>query len=703
MSELRDRLLRLSQNLWWSWNDDLDGIFRSIDRDLWREVNHNPIAFLNQVRPDALTSKEHDATTLAQTIRAEKRLEDYVRSERHWTSWNAPALTACPVGYFSFEFCIHESLPIYSGGLGVLAGDHLKSCSDLGIPAYGVTLLYRQGYFRQQIDLEGRQHEEYKDLDATTVPIEPVRTADGQLLKVDVPVANTTLTAEVWRASVGRCQLILLNVCEQQDDPSLTRVFRLYGGDKTTRILQELALGVGGYRALRAMGVRPGVLHLNEGHCAFAVLEAVAQRMESSGLSFRDAVDDVADTTVFTTHTPVAAGHDYFDPGQALHYLSPLQKRLGLSDYDLLALGRVNPDNHNEEFCMTVLALKLSRRANAVSSLHGLVSRRMWQGLWPDRRHSEIPIGHITNGAHVDTWLCEELTHMYSDCLGADWRDHMCSPARWRRIEELDEFQLWNIKVALKHRLLQFVRRRVELQRERVGDQTPLPNLSENVLTIGFARRFASYKRATLFFEDLDRAKRMLTDPARPMQLIVAGKAHPADEPGKGLLRKLYELSHDPDLRNHVVLLEDHDMNVSRHLLEGCDLWLNSPRRPLEACGTSGMKAVFNATLNCSTLDGWWDEAYDTKNGFAYGEGAEHVDASLQDHRDAEALHQVLKHQVIPLYYEREAGRIPLGWLRMVKHALMTLAWRYNADRMVIDYTRRMYLPASRTETAHTR
>jgi starch phosphorylase len=700
MSELRDRLLRLSQNLRWSWNDDLGGIFRAIDRDLWREVNHNPMSFLDRIGTEALSSKDSDASILAQTIRAEKHLEDYMKSERHWTSWNAPALTSCPVAYFSFEFCIHESLPIYSGGLGVLAGDHLKSCSDLGVPAYGVTLLYKQGYFRQQIDDNGRQQEIYQDLDTSTVPVAAVRGADGQVIKVEVPVGETVLVAEVWCAQVGRCQLILLNVCERQDDPNLNRVFRLYGGDKTTRILQELALGVGGYRALRAMGVRPGVLHLNEGHCAFATLEAVAQRMEQSGMNFRDAAEDVAEQTVFTTHTPVAAGHDFFDPGQALYYLRPLQQRLGLSDYDLLALGRVNPNNPNEEFCMTVLALKLSRRANAVSSMHGLVSRRMWQSLWPDRRASEIPIGHITNGAHVDTWLSRDLTQLYGECLGANWREHMCDPVAWRRIEHLDEFQLWNIKVVLKHRLFQFVQRRVAAQRARTGDTRPLPELREDALTIGFARRFASYKRATLFFQDMERAKRMLTDPARPIQLLVAGKAHPADEPGKNLLQTLHELSHDPDLRNHIVLLEDHDMNMSRHLLEGCDLWLNSPRRPLEACGTSGMKAVFNATLNCSTLDGWWDEAFDTKNGFAYGDGAVHVDANVQDQHDAVSLQEVMTQRIVPLYYDRAGGSIPLGWLRMVKHALKTLAWRYNADRMVIDYTRHMYLPTSRTETA---
>jgi starch phosphorylase len=701
MSELRERLLRLSQNLWWAWNADLDGIFIAIDRELWREVNHNPIAFLQKVPVDALESKGRDASLLAQTLRAEKRLQDYVRSEKHWTSWNAPALTASPVGYFSFEFCIHESLPIYSGGLGVLAGDHLKSCSDLGVPAVGVTLLYRQGYFQQQIDLEGRQHEVYRELDVSSVPIQPVRTADGQLLTVHVPLGETMLAAEVWRAQVGRCQLILLNLGEHQDDQNAARVFRLYGGDRTTRLIQELALGIGGYRALRALGVRPGVLHLNEGHCAFATLEAIAQRMESTGLPFRSAAEDVAESTVFTTHTPVAAGHDYFDPNQVLQYLRPMQTRLGLSDHDLLGLGRVNPDNPSEEFCMTVLALKLSRRANAVSSLHGIISRRMWHSLWPERRPSEVPIGHITNGAHVDTWLGNELSQLYSDVLGSDWREHACEPRLWRRIEQLDEFQLWNIKVILKQRLIEFVLRRLAAQRARNGDTKPLPALKPEILTIGFARRFASYKRGTLFFQDLDRAKRILLDPKRPVQIIYAGKAHPADEPGKGLIQRLYELSRDPELHDRVVLLEDHDRNVSRHLLEGCDLWLNSPRRPLEACGTSGMKAVFNATLNCSTLDGWWDEAYDTKNGFAYGDAAVHIDPTQQDQHDADQLHAVLVERVLPLYYERDGHSIPLEWLRMAKHALKTLAWRYNADRMVIDYTRNMYIHAAGTQTAH--
>jgi starch phosphorylase len=698
--DLRARLYHLSQNLRWSWNDELRSIFRAIDGDLWREVNHNPIEFLKQVEPRTLENKGGDASVLAQTIRAEKHLQDYLTTDKHWTSWNAPGLMSGPVAYFSFEFCIHESLPIYSGGLGVLAGDHLKSCSDLGVPVYGVTLLYRQGYFHQQIDTEGRQTEVYNELDASTVPIEPIRDADGRILTVAVPVGEESLTAEIWRAQVGRCQLILLDLCERQGNPGAARVFRLYGGDKATRIVQELALGIGGYRALRKLGVRPGVLHLNEGHCAFATLEAIAERMELTGHSFRDCADDVAEQTVFTTHTPVAAGHDFFEPAHALHFLRPMQQRLGLSDHDLLALGRVNPDSSGEEFCMTTLALKLSRRANAVSSLHGITSRRMWQPLWPDRRPSDVPIGHITNGVHVDTWLADELSEIYADCMGADWRNRLCDPHRWRKIENLDEFQLWNTKIVLKQRLLGFMERRLTLQRVRLGDPTPIAKLRPEVLTIGFARRFASYKRAYLLFQDFERAKRLLTDPERPVQIIFAGKAHPADEPAKGILRQLVEISRSPELRNHVVMLEDHDKNVSLHLVEGCDLWLNAPRRPHEACGTSGMKAVFNAALNCSTLDGWWDEAYDTHNGFAYGDALVLADPAAQDRRDANALLDVLEQQVVPRYYERDGQHIPIAWLRMIKHALKTLAWRYNADRMVMDYTRHMYLPASRTQTA---
>jgi starch phosphorylase len=422
--------------------------------------------------------------------------------------------------------------------------------------------------------------------------------------------------------------------------------------------------------------------------------------MEKTGLSFDQVAPEIAESIVFTTHTPVEAGHDRFDPEKVLHLLKPLQKRLKLSDDELLAFGRVDPTDSEEQFCMSVLALKLSQRANGVSALHGMVSRRMWRSVWPERGASDIPIGHITNGVHTDTWIALEWVQFYRDCLGSDWRIHLCDPHRWRLMDQLDPLQLWGVKVALKQRLLHFLRRRQEERWRRLGLTEPMPELNLDALTIGFARRFASYKRALLLFEDMERIERLLTDPQRPVQVIFAGKAHPANEPGKAIIQRIVEIARDPKLRNHVVFVEDHDKNVSRHLLEGCDLWLNTPRRPLEACGTSGMKAVFNATLNCSVMDGWWDEAYNTKNGFAFGEGLVHVDPAVQDHRDAESLLTVLEAEVVPLFYERDERGIPTRWLERVKDAFRTLAWRYNSDRMVMDYAMRLYLDASKTFTA---
>ncbi|MBW2713796.1 MAG: alpha-glucan family phosphorylase, partial [Deltaproteobacteria bacterium] len=545
--------MNLANNFWWSWHSEPTHIFRSIDQPLWRRVNHNPIAFLEEIDDDRLAEFSTDAQILAHTTHAERCLQEYMEEPNHWSSWNAPGMRAKPVAYFSLEFCIHESLPIYSGGLGVLAGDHIKSCSDLGVPVYAIGLLYRQGYFRQEIDEFGRQHEVYHDLDTDQVALELLRDKEGAPLKVSVPVAGDVIELRVWKAQVGRCPLFLLDL----PGPALEkypRTLRLYGGDKRTRIVQELVIGIGGYRVLRALGIRPGVLHLNEGHSAFATLEAIAERMEESGLAFHEAAVEVAESVVFTTHTPVAAGHDRFEPGLVLKYLGSLRERLGLSEEEFLGLGRESRNDPNEEFCMTVLALTLSRRSNAVSSLHGVVSRNMWRGLWPDRRSVDVPIGHVTNGVHVDTWLARELAFLYANCLGSDWERSMCRAERWRGIDQLDALNLWSVKVELKRKLFSFIRRREQRRRDRLGDVElpPIPEFNQNALTIGFARRFASYKRALLLFEDYDRAKRILTDPERPIQLIFAGKAHPADEPGKALLQRLVEISNDPDLIGHV-------------------------------------------------------------------------------------------------------------------------------------------------------
>lgn len=697
--DLKPRLEKLASNYWWSWNLEVDNIFRLIDENLWRNVNHNPVAFLRDLPDSVRASHETDTRVLAMVSHAEKRLARYLATKGRWTERNAPGLAYHPVAYFSPEFCIHESLPIYSGGLGVLAGDHIKSCSDLGIPLYGVSLLYRNGYFTQQLDDTGRQTEVYHSLDIDRIAITRTLQRDGTPLDVEVPAGDTTIRAAVWQVKVGLCTLLLLDV----DAPEYPDLMRLYGGDRRTRILQELVLGIGGYRALCQIGARPSVIHLNEGHSGFAALEAIAERMEVTGHGFDRAAVPVMESLVFTTHTPVEAGHDRFSPEETTRYLAPLRRRLGLTEKQLLAYGRVDPDNDAEDFCMSVLAIKLAARTNAVSSLHGQVSRVMWRDLWPSRRVGDVPIGHITNGVHVDTWLSFELSRIYDDCLGADWKEAICDPARWGTIESLDDTLLWNVKLALKHRLLDFAARSVQDRWQRIGRQNNLPRLRPDALTIGVARRFAAYKRGDLFFYDLDKAKALLTDPERPIQILFAGKAHPADDPGKGIVARLMQLRRDPDLHDHIVLLENYDRNVSRHLLEGCDLWLNMPRRPLEACGTSGMKAVFNATLNCSTLDGWWDEAYDGANGFAFGGAYVHSDTNRQDAHDAAALYDVLEREVVPLFYARDGRGVPTGWLQRVKRALRTLGWRYNAARMVSDYAQRTYLPASGTSTADTR
>ncbi len=700
MTDIRDRLNRLSQNLWWSWQPAVDTMFRSIDGDLWRKVNHNPVAFLRDI--DDATLQDAGPHVLAQLAHVERSLRDYLADQSPWSAVQAPGLHASPVAYFSAEFCIHESLPIYSGGLGVLAGDHLKSCSDLGVPASGVTLLYRSGYFKQLMQADGQQIEEYQELDTNRVPIARLYGRDGKPMTITLPAGDGTISVEIWEALVGRCPLYLLDVrdCTVAYVPYAQR---LYGGDGNTRLIQEIVLGSAGYRVFRCLDRLPAVIHLNEGHCGFAALEAIATRMEESGLSFEDAAAEVVESVVFTTHTPVAAGHDRFPPGDVLRLLRPLRERLHLSEHDFLGLGRVDPNNHDETFCMTVLALKMSRRANGVSSLHGGLSRRMWQSLWPERRTSEVPIGHVTNGVHVATWIASELDQLYTDCLGSGWKARICDPELWQRIQSLDESDLWTVKVGLKQRLIDFIERRERSRQERLGIEAPLPRLSANALTIGFARRAAEYKRLMLFLDEIERVVPLLVDPARPIQIIFAGKAHPADNIGKDLLRRLNALREQPELRDHVVFLENYDKNVTKHMLEGCDVWLNNPRRPLEACGTSGMKAIYNACLNCSTLDGWWDEAYDTKNGFAFGKGKTHVDSSIQDAADREALLATITGDVVPLFYQRDATGIPLWWLKRVKYALSTLGWRYNSDRMVIDYARRLYLPASLSMTAEIR
>jgi len=701
IAPVQERLWSLARNLWWSWDHDSSSIFLDLDPLRWKQVNHNPVALLADF---PLAKLEGRATELALHSRinyAYRRLREYLEADRTWGARHAGVLRPRPVAYFSAEFGLHESLPVYSGGLGVLAGDHIKSASDLGIPLVGVGLFYGRGYFRQRLDQNGWQQEEYLTTDVSQMPMEPAIGKNGAPVVVQVDTISGCLRAKVWRVEVGRRDLFLLDSNVEGNAPGdreLTST--LYGGDRRNRIRQELLLGVGGLRALRAMGITPSVLHLNEGHSAFAVLEAVRLRMEEEGVSFDNAVSRVSREVVFTTHTPVPAGHDRFDAALLEEHLGLIREELGLSQESFLGLGRENPNNGEEDFCMTVLALRLSRRANAVSALHGEVSRAMWSGLTPGKQEDEVPIGHITNGVHVPSWLAPQMFRLYDRHLGTGWHDHSSEARIWEGIENVDDGELWETHLNLKSQLLEFVRRRAVRQAERRSESSEILQrlgrvLSPDALTIGFARRFATYKRAHLILSDIENLASMVNDPKRPVQFVFAGKAHPKDEPGKRMLQQIAMLMRDPKFSDKFVFIEDYDINVGRHFVQGVDVWLNNPRRPLEASGTSGQKVVLNGGLNLSVPDGWWAEAYDGMNGFAIGTGRTHSDPDVHDARDGEDLHRTLREEVVPLYYERDRDGLPRGWIKRMKRTIRTLGWRFNADRMVMDYTLKCYVPAA--------
>ena len=701
VAPVHQRLASLAQNLWWSWDNDSVGLFRDLDPVLWQHCDHNPIAMLQQIDVDRLEMRAAQMALHGRINHAYRRLQEYLKSKRTWGARHASVLGARPVAYFSAEFGLHESMPIYSGGLGILAGDHLKSASDLGIPLVGIGLYYDQGYFRQRLDRDGWQHEEYIDVDHRLLPMQPA-TRDGLPVTVEIETRTGPIGARVWQAAVGRTTLFLLDSNVEGNSPEDRELTaRLYGGDQRVRIRQELLLGIGGVKALAALGISPGVIHLNEGHSAFAALELMRCRMEAEGVGIEEATRRVASQVVFTTHTPVPAGHDQFAPELVEEHLGPVRDALGLSYESFLAFGRVNPHDSGEGFCMTVLALKCCHRANAVSSLHGQVSRAMWMPLFPGVREEHIPIGHVTNGVHVNTWLAPQMRLVYDRHLGANWVERSSDPAIWEdAVDEIDDGELWEAHQALKASLIDVARRRVAIQAERRGEPTAVVTqlrraLSRDALTIGFARRFATYKRANLLLQDLESLDTLLNHPQMPVQLIFAGKSHPLDGPGKTVLQEVTRLARDPRFIGKIVFIEDYDINVGRHLVQGVDVWLNNPRRPLEACGTSGQKVVLNGALNLSVLDGWWAEAYDGLNGFAIGHGETHSNSATHDERDAGALAKVLLEDVVPLYYDRDRDGLPREWIGRMKRAIRTLGWRFSAHRMVMDYVLKSYIPAA--------
>jgi starch phosphorylase len=707
------RLSALARNLWWSWDETAISLFRDIDPVLWREVGHNPVALLQQIPVDTLEERASQLVLHSRINHAYRRMQEYLSSSHTWGARHAGVLWARPVAYFSAEFGFHESIPIYSGGLGILAGDHVKAASDLGIPLVAIGLYYDQGYFRQRLDLDGQQHEDYIDVDSRLLPIEPATAvADGAQITIAIDTRTGRINARVWKLTVGRNAVYLIDSDvegNQPEDRDLTA--RLYGGDERVRIRQELLLGIGGVRALIALGISPGVIHLNEGHSAFAALELVRQRMITEGIDADEAIRRVAAQVVFTTHTPVPAGHDRFSPDLVEEHLGPLRESLGLDAHRFLALGREQPSNDHETFCMTVLALKLSRRANAVSSLHGQVSRAMWSPLYagragnghddgPGSGDERVPIGHITNGVHVRSWLAPQMHQVYDRHLGPDWPLRCAEAACWDDVDQVDDGELWETHQTLKTRLIEFARRRAVRAAERRGEDAETiaqlkRALSLDTLTIGFARRFATYKRANLILRDFERIVALINDPQVPIQFVFAGKAHPRDQPGKAVLQQVARLMRDPRFAGRILFVEDYDINVGRHLVQGVDVWLNTPRRPLEASGTSGQKVVLNGGLNLSVLDGWWAEAYDGLNGFAIGSGETHSSVDIHDARDAEALVKVLRSEVIPLYYDRDRDGLPRRWIARMKRAIRTLGWRFSADRMVTDYVLKAYVPAA--------
>jgi starch phosphorylase len=700
-SDIYDKLTEMARNLWWAWQPEVVLIFRELNPMRFRELKHNPVLLLQEFTPESLEKRARELILHSRVNWAYRRMIEYLESDRTWGSTHAGLLGHRPVAYFSAEFGIHESLPNYSGGLGVLSGDHLKSSSDLGVPLVAVGLLYQEGYFHQTINVEGRQQESYEKIITEQLPIGLVTDGKGQELRISVETRSDEIFARVWKVLVGRVSLFLLDTNIAQNNEENQRLTdRLYGGDQHKRIRQELLLGVGGARALTAMGILPNVVHMNEGHSAFAPLEYVRMAMHEDGRSYDEAVRDVSAKCVFTTHTPVPAGHDRFDAALIEENLGPLGEQIGLDHHGLMGLGRVNPENAEETFCMTVLAFKLSQCANAVSNLHGVVSRRMWSHLWPWKTEKEIPIGHITNGVHVPTWLAGQMRVLYDRFLPEGWSSRTGEPEVWSNFEKVSAGELWETHQSLKNRLIQYARESAVAQAVQRGDSEEqikrLQNsLDPRALTIGFARRFAPYKRADLILKDLSEFRRIILNSERPIQFIFAGKSHPADENGKAILQRIFKLMQTPEFKGHVIFLEDYDISLGRHLVQGVDVWLNNPRRPLEASGTSGQKVVLNGGLNCSVLDGWWAEAYDGKNGFAIGMGRTHNNNDIQDDRDAVALHDVLVNEVVPLYYERDDDDLPQGWIYRMKRAIRTLGWRFNADRMVMDYVTSSYIPAA--------
>ena len=694
-----EKLGEISENLWWSWNTEFLKIFKEIDIDLWEQCNKNPVKFLRLVDQEKLERASTDPEILKNYRINVDNFESYMKSRTTWFSKQYPENKDDVIAYFSAEYGLDETLPIYSGGLGILSGDHLKSASDLGIPIVAIGLLYKNGYFNQKINRNGEQVSEYYNIEMDNLPIKPLKDENGEDVIVNIKLQKDKLYIKVWKICVGRVNLYLLDTDISENKEEYRGItLKLYGGDQEMRIRQEMVLGIGGVKVLQELGITPKVYHMNEGHSSFLVLEAIKQTIKQKQVSFEIAKDIVTAKTVFTTHTPVPAGNDIFPIGLVEKYFDGYWKDLGITKEQFLELGMKPRDESKNSFNMGILALKIAGKKNGVSRLHESVSRELFSDVWPDIAPQESPITYVTNGVHTCSWLAPNLKELYNQYLEPYWQDRIYSDETWKRIDKIPDEELWEAHKQRKIKLLKLVRDNVTARLKNNGVHYEkireiVSGLNPDALTIGFARRFATYKRAALIFKDLERITQILNDTNRPVQIIFAGKAHPADKEGQDLIKYIHEISLMPQFKGKIFLLENYNINVARHLVSGVDVWLNNPRRPMEASGTSGEKASVNGVVNFSILDGWWAEGYNTKNGWAIGTNEEYYSYEEQDLADSESIYKTLEDKIIPTYYNKNEKGISETWIRLMKNSIMSTGGKYSTARMLVDYTEKLYMP----------
>ena len=696
-----NKLSEIANNLWWAWNTDFLKLFKEIDSDLWETIGKNPVKFLKQVSQEKLEKVAVDSEFLKKYEKIVNNFENYISSKNTWFSKKYPNSKNDLIAYFSAEYGLDEILPIYSGGLGILSGDHLKSASDLGIPLVGIGLLYKNGYFHQVINWEGKQESTYTDIDLNNLPIIPVKDENGEPLIINSRIQRKRLYLKVWQINVGRIKLYLLDSdIEQNEDADFREITkRLYGGDQEMRIRQEIVLGMGGTNLLKTLGLKPTVYHMNEGHSAFMLLELIRDIVEEKKVSFDIARDIVTAKTVFTTHTPVPAGNDIFPIELVEKYFKNFWTRMGIGREEFLKLGMAPCEELAPGFNMGILALKIAGKKNGVSKLHGAVSRELFNEVWPEISANESPITHVTNGIHTCSWLAPKIKELYNEYLAPYWQDNIHLNSTWERIDNIPDAKLWEVHFDRKQKLIKLVKENMINRLRRNGMQYDeimeiVSGLNPNALTIGFARRFATYKRATLIFRDLERITEILNNKDMPVQIIFAGKAHPRDVEGQNLIKYIHEISMKPQFKGKIFLLEDYDISVARYLVSGVDVWLNNPRRPMEASGTSGQKASVNGVLNFSVLDGWWVEGYNEENGWTIGRNKEYDSYELQDNEDCQDIYNTLENKIIPTYYEKkQEEKYSKKWLRLMKNSIKTTGGMYSTARMLVDYTEKLYMP----------